>query len=40
LAGLVLGLGYHKANTSPMLKLSLSRTDDLIERVTKRSDGS
>ena len=28
-------LGYHKANTSPLLKLFLSRTDDLIARVTK-----
>ena len=28
-------LGYHKANTSPILKLFLSRTDDLIARVTK-----
>jgi LysR family hca operon transcriptional activator len=33
-------LGYHKANTSPLLKLFLSRTDDLIARVTKRSGGS
>jgi LysR family hca operon transcriptional activator len=33
-------LGYHKANTSPLLKLFLSRTDDLIERVSKRSGGS
>ena len=30
-------LGYHKANTSPLLKLFLSRTDDLIARVSKRS---
>lgn len=33
-------LGYHKANTSPLLKLFLSKTDDLIARVTKRSGGS
>jgi LysR family hca operon transcriptional activator len=30
-------LGYHKANTSPLLKLFLSRTDDLIARVSRRS---
>jgi len=29
-------LGYHKANTSSLLKLFLSRTDDLIERVSKK----
>src|SRR5262249_48816767 len=28
-------LGFHKANTSPLLKLFLSRTDDLIARVAK-----
>ena len=28
-------LGYHKANSSPLLKLFLSRTDDLIARVSK-----
>jgi hypothetical protein len=28
-------LGYHKANTSPLLELFLSRTDDLIARVSK-----
>jgi LysR family transcriptional regulator, hca operon transcriptional activator len=28
-------LGYHKANTSPLLKLFLSRKDDLIARVAK-----
>jgi LysR family hca operon transcriptional activator len=33
-------LGYHKANTSPLLKLFLSRTDELIARVSKRSGGS
>ena len=27
-------VGYHKANTSPLLKLFLSRIDDLISRVT------
>ena len=32
-------LGYHKANTSPLLKLFLSRTDELIARVSKRSGG-
>ena len=30
-------LGYHKANSSPLLKLFLSRTDELIARVSKRS---
>ncbi len=30
-------LGYRKANTSPLLKLFLSRTDELIARVSKRS---
>ena len=30
-------LGYHKANSSPLLKLFLARTDDLIARVSKRS---
>ena len=30
-------LGYHKANTSPLLKLFLSRTDDLITRASQRS---
>jgi LysR family hca operon transcriptional activator len=30
-------LGYHKANTSPLLKLFLSRTDDLVARVSTRS---
>jgi LysR family hca operon transcriptional activator len=29
-------IGYHKANTSPTLKLFLSRTDDLIARVAAR----
>jgi LysR family transcriptional regulator, hca operon transcriptional activator len=33
-------LGYYEANTSPLLKLFLSRTDDLIERVSKRFVGS
>jgi len=28
-------LGYHKANTSPLLKLFLSRVDELIARVSK-----
>ena len=31
-------LGYHKANTSTLLKLFLSRVDELIARVSKRSD--
>jgi LysR family hca operon transcriptional activator len=30
-------LGYRKANTSPLLKLFLSRADELIARVSKRS---
>ncbi len=30
-------LGYHKANTSPLLKIFRSRTDELIARVSKRS---
>lgn len=30
-------LGHHKANASPLLKLFLSRTDDLIARVSTRS---
>jgi LysR family hca operon transcriptional activator len=30
-------LGYHKANTSPLLKLFLSRTDELIARVSAQS---
>jgi len=30
-------LGYHKENSSPLLKLFLSRTDNLIARVSKRS---
>jgi LysR family hca operon transcriptional activator len=33
-------LGYHKANTSPLIKLFLSRTDELVARVAKRSGGS
>jgi LysR family transcriptional regulator, hca operon transcriptional activator len=32
-------LGYHKANTSPLLKLFLSRADELIARVSKTSGG-
>jgi LysR family hca operon transcriptional activator len=32
-------LGYHKANTSPLLKLFLSRTNDLVARVSARSGG-
>jgi LysR family hca operon transcriptional activator len=30
-------LGYRKANTSPLLKLFLSRTDELVARVSERS---
>jgi LysR family hca operon transcriptional activator len=29
-------IGYHKANTSPTLKLFLSRVDELISRVSKK----
>lgn len=29
-------VGYHKANASPLLKLFLSRTDDMVARVAKR----
>jgi LysR family hca operon transcriptional activator len=31
-----LTMGYHNANTSPVLELFLSRIDELIERVSKR----
>jgi LysR family hca operon transcriptional activator len=31
-------LGYHKGNTSALLKLFLSRTDELVARVSKRFD--
>ena len=30
-------LGYHKANNSPLLRLFLSRTEEMIGRVSKRS---
>jgi LysR family hca operon transcriptional activator len=30
-------IGYSNANTSPILKLFLSRVDDLIARVSKKS---
>jgi LysR family hca operon transcriptional activator len=30
-------VGYHKANTSPLLKLFLSRVDDMIARVSKKT---
>jgi hypothetical protein len=30
-------LGYHKKNKSPLLELFLSRVDELIARVSKRS---
>jgi LysR family hca operon transcriptional activator len=33
-------IGYNKANTSPILKLFLSRTDDLIARVAHRAPSS
>jgi LysR family transcriptional regulator, hca operon transcriptional activator len=33
-------LGYHKANNSPLLKTFLSRVDDMIGHVAKRSDKS
>ncbi len=29
-------VAYHKANTSPLLKLFLSRIDELISRVSKK----
>ncbi len=29
-------LGYHKANNSPLLRLFLSRTEEMIGRVSKR----
>jgi LysR family hca operon transcriptional activator len=30
-------VGYHRANTSPILKLFLSRIDELIARVASKS---
>jgi hypothetical protein len=30
-------LGYHKENSSPLLKLFLSRVDDLIAHLSKKS---
>ncbi len=33
-------IGYHKANRSPVLKLFLSRSDDLISRVSKKLRGA
>jgi hypothetical protein len=33
-------LGYHQANTSPLLKLFLSRAGQLVERVSRRFGGS
>jgi LysR family hca operon transcriptional activator len=33
-------VGYHRANSSPTLKLFLSRVDELIARVSKTSGGS
>ena len=35
-----LALGYHKENKSSLLELFLSKVDDLIARVAKRSGGS
>jgi LysR family hca operon transcriptional activator len=29
-------LGYHKANNSPLLRLFLARTEEMIGRVSKR----
>ena len=34
-----LAVGYSKANTSPILKLFLSRTDALIDRASMKADG-
>jgi len=34
------GTRYHKANTSPLIKLFLSRTDELIARVAKDFGGA
>jgi LysR family hca operon transcriptional activator len=31
-------LGYSKANTSPVLKLFLSRIDDLTSRISSKAD--
>ena len=31
-------LGYNRANQSPVLKLLLSRLDELVARVSKRAD--
>jgi LysR family hca operon transcriptional activator len=39
-ASIDLVLGYHKANTSPLLELFLSRTDELIARAATRPGGS
>jgi LysR family transcriptional regulator, hca operon transcriptional activator len=30
-------LGHHNANTSPLLRLLLSKTDDMIGRIAKRA---
>jgi LysR family hca operon transcriptional activator len=39
-----LAIGYNKANTSPTLKLFLSRLDELVARISKKlgdyADGS
>jgi LysR family hca operon transcriptional activator len=35
-----LALGYHKENKSPLLKLFLSKVEDLIARVAKKPGGS
>ena len=34
--GIELVLGHHRENTSPLLKLFLSRADDLIAEFTKQ----
>jgi LysR family hca operon transcriptional activator len=32
-------LGYHKANTAPLLRLFLSKVDDMVVRVSRKSSG-
>ena len=32
--------GYHRANASPVLKLFLSRLDELVERVAKKAQAA
>jgi LysR family hca operon transcriptional activator len=31
-------LGHHKANKSPVLKLFLSRTEEILERLSRKPD--